>query len=442
MSQEIKTITAPASKSVSHRAAICAAMAVGESKIENVLNSQDLERTMDMLSKCGATFEPIGENAFKVTGAAGLMAGGGDKPVELDVGESGTTCRLLTAVLASGNGIFQVSGRGRMHDRPIGELTDVLKEHGAVFEFINKEGYPPYILKAAGMQGGVAVISLEESSQYLSGLLLAAPVARQPLIVEIGGEKVVSWPYVGLTLQALEDFGVGFVVEEKVGDEWKEIDWRAPGAVEPGKIRFRVACSMYHAQDYRVEGDWSNASYFLAAGAIGDGPVCIKGLRRDSLQGDRAMVDILEKMGADISWDCNDVTVTPAPLKGVDIDMGASPDIVMTVATVAAFAEGETLIRNVAHLRIKESDRLEAIAMELRRVGAGMEVLEDGLRITPIADPDSLKGMDVEFCTHGDHRLAMCAAVLTRRGVNASYDDATVVRKSFPHFWDVWAQLS
>ncbi len=427
-------VPAPASKSISHRAVMAAALSVGESRLSNVLESEDLHRTIDCLRLSGAGIEKHAPGEYSILGFTGVAAGGGTEPLVLDVGESGTTCRLLAAILAAGNGVFEIRGCGRMHDRPIGELTDALSSVGAYVEFIEKPGYPPFRLTASGISGGTVPIGLDESSQYLSGLVLAAPVSRKPLTVETHGQKAVSWPYVGLTLQVMEDFGARVRVERLAGGRWEPADWRSLTEVRPGEVRFPIPLGMYLARQMRVEGDYSNAANFLAAGAVGPGPVSVDGLRPDSFQGDRAILDILSRMGARVEWDGDRVTVSPARLRGLELDMGRCPDLVPPVAMVAALASGETVIRNVAHLRLKESDRLAAVAGQLSSLGAGVETFDDGLRILPRELPRG----PVELRTHQDHRLAMSPAILQRRGVDIRLDDPSVVAKSFPDFWERW----
>ena len=431
-------IEAPASKSVSHRELMAAALAQGVSEVSGVLESQDLERTADILGRMGAQLTRLGPGAFRVRGMAGRPLGGDGEPLPLDVGESGTTCRLITAVAAAGRGSFLVRGRGRMHDRPIGALAEVLTRLGASLAFQEKPGCPPFVLEAAGLSGGVVDVDVSESSQYLSGLLLAAPMASGTLVLNVAGSKVVSWPYVALTLQVLTDYGIAFVVETRDSGQWSKADWRELREAAPGRVRFIVSPGAYKAQNRRVEGDWSNASYFLAAGAIGPRPVTVSGLRRDSLQGDRVMLDILARMGADVTWDGDAVTVSPAELRGLDVDMGACPDIVPTVAVTASLAQGETVIRNVAHLRIKESDRLSAVATELGRFGVSVEVLADGLRIDPSTLPAEPRREPISCTTYGDHRIAMCLSLLELAGERVALDDPGCVAKSFPEFWDKW----
>lgn len=436
-------VQAPSSKSVSHRAVLLAALAQGSSRLSGVLESEDLERTIDIMSRCGASIRRLDPGEYAVRGVNGRLYGGVEGPLYLDVGESGTTCRLIAALLAAGSGAFLVHGRGRMHDRPIAELGKALAALGVRCEFPDKEGFPPFVIRTQGVDGGAVGVGLDESSQYLSSLLLTGPLTRKGLTIEITGKKVVSWPYVGLTLQAMEDFGAKFRVEKRDGESWAEEDWRSPGVVAPGLIRFVIPAGSYQGRELRVEGDWSNASYFLAAGAVGPNPVTVRGLRKDSLQGDRAILAILERMGATLRWseDNTEITVSPQPLLGVDVDMGACPDIVPTVAVVAALASGPTRIRNVAHLRIKESDRLTAVATELRRIGAKVEVLEDGLAITPVRDRAALDGKLFDFSSYGDHRIPMSLAILERVGAAARFDNPHCVAKSFPGFWEAWRPL-
>lgn len=432
------TVQAPPSKSLSHRAVICAALSVGESKLSGVLESEDLERTRECMQAAGATIERLGEGEYRIVGCNGTPSGGSidiDGAVDIDVGESGTTCRLLTAVLAVGNGDFKLFGRGRIHQRPIGELVDVLRSISAEIQYMETEGCPPLLIRAAGILGGEVEITLEESSQYLSGLLLAAPLARRPLTIRVGGEKALSWPYVGLTLQSMEDFGCSVRLQVLENDEWVPADWHELREVQPGRMRFAVPYGMYMGRSATVEGDWSNASYLLAAGALGPRPVTVENLQPTSQQGDRAILDILQAMGASIAWQPNAVTVMPSPLHGVDVDMGHCPDLVPTVAVLASMAEGETRIRNVAHLKIKECDRLHGSAEHLRQAGAAVEELDDGLRITPLAGTPDTSSV---FPTYGDHRMAMSTSLYGLKGGEVKHDNPACVAKSFPGFWDAW----
>lgn len=444
--EEHVLVAAPPSKSVSHRMLIGAALAAGESVVENVLESRDPERTRAVLTAAGACFESAAPGTYRVRGVGGRPQGAapGEEPVSCDVHESGTTCRLLTAVLASGQGAFRIHGAPRMHERPLGGLTGPLARLGAVFHFEGREGYPPCVLEAAGLDGGSVDVGLGESSQYLSGLLLAAPQARGPLTVEISGGHVVSWPYVGLTLQTMHDFGARFDVSVREAPDapWKLADWRSVKAVRPGQVRFRVRPSAYRPGHYAVEGDWSGASYLLAAGALGARPVLVGGLRADTLQGDRAIYDILAAMGAEaVIMAGSGVLVRPSALRGVDVDMSACPDLVPTVAVLAAAAEGDTRIRGVAHLRIKESDRIAAPARELGKAGVEVEERDDGMVVHGRGPGFRLDGRVLELNAWGDHRMAMSLALLECLGAELRLDDPAVVGKSFPAFWEVWERI-
>ena len=435
-------VNAPASKSVSHRMLLGAALAQGTSQLSHVLDSVDLARTRALLCAAGATIQPCGEGAWRVQGMAGRPQGGTlQQPCDCDVHESGTTCRLLTAVLAAGHGVFTIHGAGRMHERPIGALVDVLRQLGVSVRYTGQELCPPLLLHTQGIQGGAVTIGLEESSQYLSGLLFAAPLCQQGLSITVGGNKVISWPYVGLTLQALETFGIPFTVESAEQGMWQEQPWRSLQQVRPHALRIHVAPAAYRAGKYSVEGDWSGASYLLAAGALHTQPVQVNNLRADSIQGDKAMLDILQRMGAQVQVQETSICVAPPAsgyLQGITVDMGACPDLVPTVAVLAAFAQGKTQIRNVAHLRFKESDRIAAPAQELRTLGIQIEEYDDGLSIQGCAPRLPRVPAGTVLHTHGDHRIAMALALLELAGTRPVLDDPDVVQKSFPDFWKVW----
>lgn len=443
-------INAPASKSVSHRALIAAALAPGDSLVSNVLKSRDLEQTSAILRTAGAKITEQSPGIFAVSGMSGKPTGSapGQTPASCDVHESGTTCRLLTAVLAAGHGRFRIHGAPRMHERPLGELIAVLRQQGSIVNCEEKEGYPPLLLEATGFKGGDISIGLDESSQYLSGLLLGAPLSSgsDGMRVSVGGKQVVSWPYVGLTLEVMDAHQIPFSVETRATQDspWQKVDWRSLNEVKPGCLRISVPNASYKAGNYTVEGDWSNASYFLAAGALGANPVSIKGLNPLSVQGDRAMLQIMEQMGAKVEiskeGDVDCVTVYPSALRGIDVDMGYCPDLVPTVAVLAAFAEGVTRISNVAHLKIKECDRIAVPAGHLRATGVKVEEKEDGMWVH-----GGLKraqgSAPLAIATHQDHRIAMSSALFEFAGFQPEYDDPACVTKSFPTFWDVWAKI-
>jgi len=437
-------VNAPASKSLSHRTLIAAALANGVSRISGVLESDDIIRTRGCLTACGAAIEEA-DGALKVTGMAEGPRGGNadgkhpdETPHELFMHEAGTTCRLMTAVAAAGRGAFRVHGAERMHERPMAELTGALAKLGTKFDFEGEKGFLPFVMTAGGFTGKKVDITLEESSQYLSGLLLGAPMADHEVIISVTGEKAVSWPYVALTLRIMEDFKAGFEVQIRRGKTWQAVPWRSVKTATPGQIRFVVKPTGYQPADYRVEGDWSNASYFLAAGAVGDRPVLVRGVAADSLQGDRAIMDILGQMGASINVNFDGILVTPSPLRGVRVDMGRCPDLVPTVAAAAAFATTPTVIENVAHLRIKETDRLAACAAEVARTGAVTEIGEDSLTIRP---GRLRRGETIDFKAYNDHRMAMSMSLFGLADIDVNLDNTACVGKSFPGFWDEWNKI-
>lgn len=444
-------VKAPASKSVSHRMVMGASLAHGESIVENVLESQDLYQTMEILIGAGAHIEKLEQGKYKIIGAQ--PKGGEDMQHALscDVHESGTTCRLITAILATGTGFFHIHGVQRMHERPIGTLTQTLEKIGAKFLF-EKDGYPPFLLKANGLSGGEVTISLEESSQFLSGLLMAAPFCDKLLTIYIGGTHVVSWPYVGLTLDAMKKMGAQFDIaikdNAKSTDEtikWKPVDFRKITEIIPGEIRFRVHPfynnGSYKSGNYKVEGDWSGASYLLAAGVLGQKPVTVLGLNKNSLQADKALLDILTQMGAKIEFGQEgEITAYPGELKGITVDMADCPDIVPTVAAVAAFAEGETKIENIAHLRIKECDRLHAMAVELGKIGIETVEYTDYLIIKGNPELQNLEN-EIQFLSYNDHRIVMSLSLLNLRGIKTAFDNPWAITKSFPEFFDIWKSI-
>ncbi|QGY38830.1 3-phosphoshikimate 1-carboxyvinyltransferase [Pseudodesulfovibrio cashew] len=445
MMKEPILINAPASKSLSHRTLIAAALANGVSEVSSALDSDDITRTRGCLTACGATIEKK-DGVLVVTGMEdgpkGANADGKHKdeePHELYMHESGTTCRLMTAVAAAGHGTFRVHGAPRMHERPMGELTGALTTLGSKFQYDGEKGFLPFFMTSRGYTKKSVDITLEESSQYLSGLLLGAPLAGHEITVNVTGNKAVSWPYVALTLRIMEDFKAEFEVQLKKNGKWQAVPWRSVKGVTPGKIRFVVQPSGYQPTNYRVEGDWSNASYFLAAGAVGRNPVLIKGLAADSLQGDRAIMDILSQMGASIQVTFDGILVVPAPLRGITVDMSRCPDLVPTVAAAAAFASTPTTIENVAHLRIKETDRLAACAEEVARTRTDTSIVGDSLIIRPGALP---RGETIAFKTYNDHRMAMSMSLFSLAGMDVELDNPACVGKSFPGFWDEWKKIT
>lgn len=440
-------LTAPPSKSISHRLLMAAALAGGESRLSHILESKDTERTLAVLNACGADINRTGPGEFSVRGCAGVLRGGESAATAVlcDMHESGTSCRLLTALLAAGRGAFKIFGASRLHERPMAGLTTVLAGLNAEFVWLGQPDYPPFILLANGLHGVEAVVPGEESSQYASGLLLAGPLAPTGLILRFSGATVNSWPYLLLTLEVMAQAGISFSVENNQAGHWVSLDWRTLRGIDPTAFRIRVEPGVYRAGDYVGEGDWSSASYLLAAGALGPRPVTVRGLKRDSLQGDRVMADILAAMGARLEWSAAGLTVAPPPnglpLRGVSVDMGACPDLTPTVAALAAMAQGQTKIFGAAHLRLKESDRISAPAGELRKVGCHIEETPDGMIIDPPIELRPVSGPATIFSTHNDHRLAMSLTLLSRRGVRVNLDNPGCVDKSFPDFSQVWREL-
>ena len=428
-------IKAPASKSISHRAVIAASLVPGTSTLTNVLDSQDLDCTVNCLQALGAKIEGSSPGTLIVEGIDPRSAAKKELTY-LDVGESGTTCRLITPVAALGQSPCRIFGRGRMHQRPIQELAQALTSQGCELEFEDLPGCPPCVLTPHGLAGGRVDISLEQSSQYLSGLLLAAPYARSRLTIHVSGQTVLSWPYVALTLQVMQAFGREVQVQTSPDKgEWVDTSWTELTQIIPGRTRFIVSQGPYIPGPYQIEGDWSNASYFLAAGLLHSQGVTVSGLDPDSRQGDRQFLDIIKNMGAKPRIHDRVISISPAELQGLETDMGFCPDLVPTVAVLAALAHSPTQIKNVAHLRLKESDRAQAMATELGRIGTRVDLQADGLRIYPQPLP---RGEKFQFCTYGDHRVAMSLSLLELAGIKVELDHPACVAKSFPGFWDAW----
>jgi 3-phosphoshikimate 1-carboxyvinyltransferase len=389
------------------------------------------------------------------------------------MGESGTSCRLLSAVLAAGSGAFFVYGQKRLYERPVDDLAEALRRLGAEINYAGKPGCPPLMINAGGLSYAhlpeqSLAVSCDKSSQTMSGLLLAAPLVPPParqsgrgsgrpgLTLMLGGSAPISLSYLGLSLHSLEAFGAPAIMEVMDGRRWDTADWRAgldKLSPSPGRLRFRVGPAAYQARELSVEGDWSTASYFLAAGAVGPRPVRVEGLNSASLQGDRHFVDILRNMGARVEMDAQAVTAYPAPLRGLDLDMGNCPDLAPTLLVMAAHAQGATTVRNIAHLRLKESDRLAALGLELRKAGCSVTPLRDGLRIAAPRCGPRLPDPATIFNTHGDHRIAMalCLLGLPARspqtgkqlpGFQVNLDNPACVEKSFPGFWQAWERVS
>ncbi len=409
------TITVPGSKSITQRALIAASLADGRSMLRGPLASEDTEYSSTALRALGAQIETEAET-WHIDGTGGTI----DVPGEpLYLGNNGTATRFLTSVAALAAGEVIIDGDERMQQRPIAPLVEALRGWGVDIESMRGTGCPPLRIRAAGLSGGKTVLAEGKSSQYLSSLLLVAPLARQPAELEVRGE-IPSKPYVAMTLEVMAEFGVG--VEAAA-------DFSA----------FRVAPSRYQARDYRIEGDASGASYFWAAAAVAGGRVTVANVPVPSLQGDTMFVPLLARMGCSVQQSDFGITVeSDGRLEGITVDMGAMPDVVPTLAVVAAFAEGETEIGNIAHLRIKESDRLHAVCVELGKIGVRVDEYPDRMVVHGRGGKDL---HDAEIETYNDHRMAMSMAVAGLRVPGIRITGEQCVAKSFPDFWQRFSQM-
>lgn len=404
-------VSVPGSKSYTHRMLIASALSDGICTVENPLLSEDTLLTRDGLHAMGVEIRAEGKS-FTVSGSGGKLSAPG-KAVFL--GNSGTSMRLLAAVAALCNGEVTLTGTERMCRRPIGELLNALEKLSVSGVSANGDGCPPIRISGGDFKGGRTEIDCSLSSQYLSGLLLIGPFAEEGLEIEVT-RGPVSRPYIDMTVDVMARLGVEV---EREGYQY----FRVPGG------------QVYRAGQYSVEPDISNASYFWAAGAITRGVVTVKGVSRSSRQGDLRLLELFEAMGCSVSDADGGICVTGGPLKAIDADMGDMPDMVPTIGVVAAFAEGTTVIRNVAHLRAKESDRLAAVATELSKMGIEAEAGDAELVIRGGAP----EGAHID--TYNDHRIAMSFAVAGLRVPDVFIRGEGCVGKSFPDFWKVFEGL-
>jgi 3-phosphoshikimate 1-carboxyvinyltransferase len=408
-------IRPPGSKSITNRALVCAALASGESKLEGALDSGDTRVMRDALVALGINLQhDASHDAIVITGCNGKIPA---TKADLFVGNSGTTVRFLAAMLALGHGEYRLDGVARMRERPIEDLLAALRQWNIEARSELSTGCPPVVIRAAGIIGGAARVAGNVSSQFLSGLLLAAPYAAMDVELLVDGE-LVSKPYVAMTLAVMKAFGVNALADNELS-------------------RIRVSAGQrYTGRRYEIEPDASAASYFFAAAAVTSGTVTVEGLSRDALQGDVAFCECLAKMGCRVEYGDRAITVTGGPLTGIDVDMNAISDTVQTLAVVALFARGPTTIRGVGHIRHKETDRIGNLAIELRKLGATVDELDDGLRLTP----GPLRSATLD--TYDDHRMAMSFAVagLTTPGVTINDPDCTA--KTYPRFFEDMAKLA
>ncbi len=409
--QVTAVITLPGSKSFSHRALIAAGLAEGTSTLRHLLDAADTRYTAQALRDLGCQIAWHQESC-QVTGTGGNLT----LPAQpIYLGDSGTSMRFLTAVAALGQGRVVLTGSRRLCQRPIQDLLDALVGLGVEAVSEQQNGCPPVVVQARGLAGGPTQVAGGVSSQFLSALLLIAPFAARDVEISVAGE-LVSKPYVDITLSVMEDFGIAYY--------------------RRGYTFFAVpAGQRYQAQDYEIEGDASSASYFLGAAAIAGGRVRLTNLNPASSQGDVGFLQVLAQMGCQVATTAEGVSLQGGPLRGIQINMAGMPDLVPTLAVVAAFAQGQTVITGVPHLRHKESDRLEAVATELAKMGVAVEERQDGLVITGGSPHGAL------IQTYNDHRMAMSFALAGLRVSGVRIADPGCVAKSFPEFWNYFDKL-
>ncbi len=408
------SVRLPGSKSLSNRALLIAALAEGETRLHHLLDSDDTLHMRNALRALGVGVELSDDGTEAVVQGAGgpFRAASAD----LFLGNAGTAMRPLTAALCLGSGTYRLHGEPRMAERPIQDLADSLQKLGARISYEANPGFPPLRIEAHGLRGGTVSIRGNVSSQFLTALLMAGPYCREPLRIVVEGE-LISKPYIRITLSEMARFGI--VVEN---DDFAE---------------FRIPQGAYRSPgDVSVEGDASAASYFLAGAAIAGGPVRVLGAGAESVQGDVRFAEVLEKMGAVVRMGPDWMECERGVLRGVDLDLNHIPDAAMTVAPLALFADGPTRIRNIASWRVKETDRIAAMACELRKLGARVEEGDDFIAIWP---PEKL--LPAEIATYEDHRMAMCFSLVALGGGYPTILDPSCVRKTFPNYFAEFQRL-
>ena len=411
------TVNVPGSKSLSNRALLLAAMAKGQTHLTNLLDSDDIRHMLNALTTLKVAYRLSDDKTqCWVTGLGSTFSA--TELQSLFLGNAGTAMRPLCAALATSQGEFELTGEPRMEERPIGALVDSLRQAGAEITYLKNQGYPPVRIKGKALTGGKITVEGNVSSQFLTALLMAAPLFANDSTIEIIGE-LVSRPYIDITLSTMTEFGVKVVNHNyKTFTIQGAQQYQAPG-------------------EFMVEGDASSASYFLAAGAIKGGTVKVTGVGKKSVQGDIRFADVLQEMGAKITWGDDYIQVEGAPLKAVDMDMNHIPDAAMTIATTALFAKGTTTIRNIYNWRVKETDRLAAMACELRKVGAGVIEGKDFITITP---PKTFLETDID--TYDDHRIAMCFSLVALGDTAVIINDPGCTAKTFPDYFTRLKQIS
>ena len=419
------TVILPGSKSISNRVLLLSALAAGVTRIEGVLQSDDTRVMLAALTQLGVGIETHGPDSVSVRGAEQFPI----READLFLGNAGTAIRPLTAALALMDGHYRLSGVPRMHERPIGDLVDGLREMGARIAYVGREGYPPLEVSPCGSLADRVRVQGSVSSQFLTAVLMAAPLAvartGRALAIEVIGE-LISRPYSEITLNLMSRFGVTVT-----RSGWQQFVVQADSRYRsPGRIF--------------VEGDASSASYFLAMGAIGGGPVRVVGVGADSIQGDIAFADTVAAMGATVRRDASSIEVTGVRvaeggrLRAFDADFNLIPDAAMTAAALALFADGPCTLRNIGSWRVKETDRIAAMQAELRKLGAVVQSGPDWLRVTPVAP-----GLWRDACidTYDDHRMAMCLSLAAFGEATVRIMDPGCVSKTFPTYFDVYAGL-
>ncbi|KJY83128.1 3-phosphoshikimate 1-carboxyvinyltransferase [Vibrio galatheae] len=410
-------VNLPGSKSVSNRALLLAALASGTTRLTNLLDSDDIRHMLNALTQLGVTFTLSEDKTVCEVEGLGKPFNA-PQTLELFLGNAGTAMRPLAAALCLGGGEYILTGEPRMKERPIGHLVNALRQAGAQIEYLENENYPPLKILGTGLKGGTVEIDGSISSQFLTAFLMSAPLAEDDVTIKIIGD-LVSKPYIDITLHIMAQFGV----EVENNDYQTFVIRKGQSYVAPG--------------DFLVEGDASSASYFLAAAAIKGGEIKVTGIGKKSIQGDIQFADALEKMGAEIEWGDDYVISRVGQLKAVDMDFNHIPDAAMTIATTALFAEGTTAIRNVYNWRVKETDRLAAMATELRKVGAEVEEGEDYIIVTP---PAKLTHAAID--TYDDHRMAMCFSLVALSDTPVTINDPKCTSKTFPDYFDKLEGLS
>lgn len=417
----IGEVSLPGSKSISNRYLLLSALAKGETAFKNLLDSDDTERMIEALTQLGISVSKEEKNRVRVRGNGGSFP---HKKGEFFLGNAGTAFRSLTAALALNNGHYILKGIPRMHERPIKDLVEVLNQMGGKINYLENEGYPPLEILPPSMEGigknKTIKVRGDVSSQYLTALLMALPMLKEEVIVEIEGE-LISKPYIAITLKTLEQFGI-----QVKNNNYKSF-------IIPKNSHYSSPGTLW------VEGDASSASYYLAAGAIA-GKITVKGVGLASIQGDVAFANVLEKMGAEVKWQEQSITISPPidrKLQGIDFDGNNIPDAAMTLAIVALFAEGITTIRNIASWRVKETDRIEAMATELKKLGVEVITGPDSIEINP---PKELNE-NIAIETYDDHRIAMCFSLCALK-TDIIILDPSCVNKTFPTYFEVFEGLS